>query len=59
MRIKPYRDFGAAEVITFKSSAGREYMFPNAGGVIASFDYKTKQLVVNEEKFRQVCDYEN
>ena len=53
------QDFGAAEVITFKSNAGREYMFPNAGGVIASFDYKTKKLVVSEEKFRQVCDYEN
>lgn len=50
------QDYGAAEVVSFKTTDGRELMFPNAKGVIVSFDYKTKKLVVNEEKFRQVCD---
>ena len=50
------QDYGAAEVVSFKTTDGRELMFPNAKGVIASFDYKTKKLVANEEKFRQVCD---
>jgi hypothetical protein len=27
--------------------------------VITSFDYTQKKLVVNKEKFREVCDYEN
>jgi len=53
------QDFGAAEVISLKTITGREIMFPNAGGVIVSFDYKTKKLILSEEKFRQVCDYED
>ena len=58
-KIVDVQDFGAAEVISFKSNDGKEYMFPNAKGVIVSFDYKTKCLVVDKEKFGQVCDYEN
>jgi len=34
-------------------------MFPNVKGVISSFDYKQKKLVVTKEKFGEVCDYEN
>lgn len=53
------QDFGAAEVISLKTITGKEIMFPNADGVIVSFDYKTKKLILSEEKFRQVCDYED
>ena len=38
---------------------GTEIMFPNVKGVIDSFDYTQKKLVVTKEKFREVCDYEN
>ena len=31
----------------------------NVKGVISSFDYKEKRLVVNKNKFGEVCDYEN
>ena len=42
-----------------KLQKGTEIMFPNVKGVIASFDYTQKKLVVTKEKFREVCDYEN
>ena len=58
-KIVDVQDYGAAEVVSFKAEDGRELMFPNANGVIVSFDYKTKKLVVSEEKFKQVCDYED
>lgn len=57
--ITDVQDFGAAEVFYVKSVKGTEVMFPNVKGVINSFDYKEKKLVVNKNKFREVCDYEN
>ncbi len=58
-KIIDVQDFGAAEVVYFKSLAGKEYMFPNASGVILSFDYKTKNLVLDTTRFKEVCDYED
>ena len=57
--IQDVQDYGAAEVFFVKTHKGTEIMFPNVKGVIASFDYKQKKLVVNKEKFGEVCDYEN
>ena len=57
--IQDVQDYGAAEVFFVKTQKGTEIMFPNVKGVIASFDYKQKKLVVNKEKFGEVCDYEN
>lgn len=58
-KIDDVQDFGAAEVFYVISTTGREYLFPNVKGVIVSFDYKQKKLVVNKDKLREVCDYEN
>lgn len=58
-KIQDVQDYGAAEVFFVKTEKGTEIMFPNVKGVISSFDYKQKKLVVNKEKFREVCDYEN
>lgn len=58
-QITDVQDYGAAEVFFVQGINGREFMFPNVKGVIVSFDYKEKKLVVNKEKFREVCDYEN
>ena len=57
--IQDVQDYGAAEVFFVKTQNGTEIMFPNVKGVIVSFDYKQKKLVVNKEKFGEVCDYEN
>ena len=57
--IQDVQDYGAAEVFFVKTQKGTEIMFPNVKGVIASFDYTQKKLVVTKEKFREVCDYEN
>lgn len=57
--ITDVQDYGAAEVFFVKTTKGTEIMFPNVEGVIVSFDYKQKKLVVNKEKFREVCDYES
>ena len=57
--IQDVQDYGAAEVFFVKTQKGTEIMFPNVKGVISSFDYKQKKLIVNKEKFREVCDYEN
>lgn len=57
--IQDVQDYGAAEVFFVKTHKGTEIMFPNVKGVISSFDYKQKKLVVNKEKFGEVCDYEN
>lgn len=57
--ITDVQDYGTAEVFFVKSKKGTEIMFPNVKGVIVSFDYKQKKLVVNKEKFREVCDYED
>jgi len=58
-KIIDVQDYGTAEVISVMSVDGREFMFPNVKGVIESFDYKTKVLVLNEVKFKEVCDYED
>lgn len=58
-QITDVQDYGAAEVFFVQSTNGKELMFPNVNGVIVSFDYKEKKLVVNKEKFGEVCDYEN
>ena len=58
-RIQDVQDYGAAEVFFVKTVKGTEIMFPNVKGVIATFDYKQKKLVVNKQKFGEVCDYEN
>lgn len=57
--IQDVQDYGAAEVFFVQGTNGKEFMFPNVNGVIVSFDYKEKKLVVNKEKFKEVCDYEN
>ena len=57
--IQDVQDYGAAEVFFVQTQKGNEIMFPNVKGVISSFDYKQKKLIVNKEKFREVCDYEN
>lgn len=57
--ITDVEDYGTAEVFFVNTSKGNEIMFPNVKGVIVSFDYKQKKLVINKEKFMEVCDYEN
>ena len=58
-KIQDVQDYGAAEVFFVRTHKGTDIMFPNVKGVISSFDYKTKKLVVNKDKFGEVCDYEN
>ena len=58
-RVEDVQDYGSAEVFFVKSKTNKQLMFPNVKGVIVSFDYKTKQLVLNKDKFKEVCDYED
>ena len=58
-KITDVQDYGSAEVFFVKQKSNKELMFPNVKGVIVSFDYKTKKLILNKAKFREVCDYEN
>ena len=58
-KITDVQDYGAAEVISVMTIKGNEIMFPNVNGVIVSFDYKQKLLVLNKDKFREVSDYED
>ena len=58
-KIVDVQDYGAAEVITVITEIGNEIMFPNVKGVILTFDYKAKKLVVAKEKFKEVADYED
>ncbi len=58
-KVQDVQDYGAAEVFFVKTQKGTEIMFPNVKGVISSFDYKQKKLVVAKQKFGEVCDYEN
>lgn len=58
-KITDVQDYGAAEVFFVKKINGKEIMFPNVKGVILSFDYKTKTLIVNRDKLKEVCDYED
>ena len=58
-KITDVQDYGSAEVFFVIRNNGKEIMFPNVKGVIVSFDYKLKKLVVNKDKFMEVCDYED
>lgn len=58
-KITDVQDYGAAEVISVLTAKGSNLMFPNVKGVIESFDYKNKQLVIVKEKFKEVADYED
>lgn len=58
-KIVDVQDYGAAEVVTILQANGKELMFPNANGVIVSFDYKEKKLVLNEQKLKEISEYEN
>ena len=58
-KIQDVQDYGAAEVFYVKTEKGTEIMFPNVKEVIVSFDYKQKKLILNEKRFKEVCDYEN
>ena len=58
-KITDVQDYGTAEVFYVKTQQGKEIMFPNVKGVIVSFDYKAQKLVLNKEKFKEVCDYED
>lgn len=58
-KIVDVQDYGAAEVFYVLMNDGKELLFPNVNGVIVSFDYKQKLLVVSKEKLKEVSDYEN
>lgn len=58
-KVKDVQDYGSAEVFYVELLSGRELMFPNVKGIIISFDYKAKKLVVDESKLKEVSDYEN
>ena len=58
-KVEDVQDYGAAEVFFVKTNESKQLMFPNVNGVIVSFDYKSKQLVLNKDKFKEVCDYED
>lgn len=58
-KITDVQDYGAAEVFFVRKTNGKEIMFPNVKGVIVSFDYKQKKLVVNKDKLKEMCDYED
>lgn len=56
--ITDVQDYGSAEIIFIKTNKN-ELLVPCASGLIVSFDYKEKKLVVSESKLREVSDYEN
>lgn len=58
-KIEDVQDYGAAEVFFVRKPNGKEIMFPNVKGVITSFDYKTQKLLLNKDKLKEVCDYED
>ncbi len=58
-KIIDVQDYGAAEVFYVKQENGKELLFPNVNGVIVSFDYKQKILVVLKNKLKEVADYED
>lgn len=58
-KITDVQDYGSAEVFFLKTDEGKEYMFPNVAGLIKTFDYKEKRLVIDKQKLKEVCDYEN
>lgn len=58
-KITDVQDYGTAEVITCIMTNGRELMFPNVKGLIQSFDYQQKRMVINLKRLKEVSDYEN
>jgi ribosomal 30S subunit maturation factor RimM len=58
-KVEDVQDYGAAEVFFVRTKTNKQLMFPNVKGVIVSFDYKTKKLILNKDKFKEVCDYED
>jgi ribosomal 30S subunit maturation factor RimM len=58
-KIVDVQDYGTAEVISVVTEKGLDLMFPNVKGVIVSFDYKEKKLILNKDKFKEVADYED
>lgn len=58
-KIVDVQDYGTAEVISVVTEKGLDLMFPNVKGVIVSFDYKQKKLIINKSKFKEVADYED
>ena len=57
--ITDVQDYGTAEVITCMMKNGRELMFPNVKDLIVKFDYKSKLMVINIKRLKEVSDYEN
>lgn len=58
-QIKDVQDYGSAEVLFISTAANGELLVPNVPNIIESFDYKSKQLILNESIFCEVCDYED
>lgn len=58
-KVVDIQDYGSAEVFYVQLLDGRELLFPNVKGIIVSFDYHTKKLVVDKSKLKEVSDYEN
>lgn len=58
-KVSNVSDFGSAEVLTVDCLNGNELLFPNVSGVIKSFDYKTKKLIVSKKIISEVSDYED
>lgn len=57
--ITDVQDYGTAEVLSCLMNNGRELMFPNVNGLIKSFDYITKKLIIDKSKLTEVSDYED
>ena len=57
--ITDVQDYGTAEVLSCLMNNGRELMFPNVNGLIKSFDYITKKLIIDKSKLKEVSDYED
>lgn len=55
-KIIDVQDYGAAEVFYMEDTNGREILFPNVNGLILSFDYHEKKLVLNHERFLEVTN---
>ena len=58
-KVVDIQDYGSAEVFYVQLLDGRELLFPNVKGIIVSFDYHAKKIVVDKSKLKEVSDYEN
>lgn len=54
--ITDIQDYGSAEVISLKNADNKEILFPNVKGLVISFDYHEKKLVISEKRFKEVSD---